>query len=171
MGSRWLSQTSKVEFVETETVYHCPVKQCERTASRSKRGCRQHVCTHHGWYYYVDSEQSIRDAFPEDTTCELSEKSSTQKVPNIRIQWYTVLTVVHMQEARFWGISQEMDQVVSIPHGAKHLLDTCKHIQQISANDLTFSTAFVTTLLFLQVKATRPMAYQYLTTDQCHTNT
>ena len=34
-----------------------------------------------------------------------------------------------------------------------------------SAHDLTFATAFLTSVLFLSVKATRPMTYQYLTTD------
>ena len=74
----------KLKFVETESVYRGPVKHCQHIGFRSKGGCRQHVYTHHSWYYYFHSKPSKHDAFPKDITtgdlCELPKKQY-QKIP------------------------------------------------------------------------------------------
>ena len=35
---------------------HYPVTGCEHAGFESKRGCRKHVKTKHGWYYYFDEK-------------------------------------------------------------------------------------------------------------------
>ena len=289
----------KLKLNQTNTVYRCPITQCEHVGFRSKRGCRKHVSTHHGWYYYFDSKPSICDAFPEDATrtntYELPKRSDTQKLPcfnrciqfstalqtwlksdvgggkserqslqvvvrvlkylkfccpdveddwepnlhvidfclgsvkslsdfinelrekwllgysgsigyvdavshaldyrrlngvcsetgrqfavaeiftsrirkslsrKMRLQWHTVLTVEHMQEAGCWATLQEMKQVIPF-HQERFdkVIHACENHDQVSPNDISFCTAFITALLFLEVKASRPMTYQYLTTD------
>jgi len=32
-------------------LFICPVVNCETEPYRSRRGCRKHVFTKHGWYY------------------------------------------------------------------------------------------------------------------------
>ena len=48
----------------------------------------------------------------------------------------------------------------------RSILDRCLNLsEQINVQDLTFASRFVITLMFLKVKCTRPMTYQYLTIE------
>ena len=38
---------------------HCPVTGCEHAGFASKKGCRKHVKTKHGWYYYFDEKPTV----------------------------------------------------------------------------------------------------------------
>ena len=38
---------------------HCPVTGCEHVGYASQRGCRKHVKTKHGWYYYFDEKPIV----------------------------------------------------------------------------------------------------------------
>ena len=38
---------------------YCPVTGCEHAGFASKRGCRKHVKTKHGWYYYFDEKPTV----------------------------------------------------------------------------------------------------------------
>ena len=38
---------------------HCPVTGCEHAGFASKRGCRKHVKTKYGWYYYFDEKPTV----------------------------------------------------------------------------------------------------------------
>lgn len=66
-----------------------------------------------------------------------------------------------------WASIDEMEYV--IPYHVqryKNIVSMCKdgnHL--ISKRDLVFCTRFITTLLFLRVKCSRPMTYQYLTVE------
>ena len=50
-----------------EAEYPCPVEQCIHRTFKSKRGCRKHVDTRHGWYHY----------FP--TACERNAATDADK--------------------------------------------------------------------------------------------
>eukprot|EP00111_Clytia_hemisphaerica_P016290 TCONS_00048239-protein len=64
-----------------------------------------------------------------------------------------------------WASLEEMERVIPyhIPH-YKDIVNKCK-VQQPLPNkqELTFCTRFITTFLFLRVKCSRPMTFQYLT--------
>ena len=64
-----------------------------------------------------------------------------------------------------WATVEEMEQV--IPYHTpryKYVLDLCKaENSSPSVSQLAFATRFITTFLFLRVKCTRPMTYQYIT--------
>ena len=74
-----------------------------------------------------------------------------------------------------WASVDEMEQV--IPYHApryKYVLDLCKTDDSSpSVSQLAFATRFIATFLFLRVKCTRPMTYQYITLkmiDEAKTN-
>ena len=64
-----------------------------------------------------------------------------------------------------WASVEEMEQV--IPYHTpryKYVLDLCKGENSApSVSQLAFATRFIATFLFLRVKCTRPMTYQYIT--------
>ena len=69
-----------------------------------------------------------------------------------------------------WASIREMEEVIPF-----HIKDfrTCiekarSHEQGLNRSDLVFCTRFITTLLFLRVKCSRPMSYQFLTVDMIH---
>ena len=43
----------------TDGLDHCPVTECEHSGFVSRRGCRKHVKTKHGWYYYFNEKPSV----------------------------------------------------------------------------------------------------------------
>ena len=43
----------------TDGLDHCPVRGCEHSAFQSRRGCRKHVKTKYGWYYYFDEKPNV----------------------------------------------------------------------------------------------------------------
>ena len=52
---------------------------------RSKRGCRIHVFTKHGWHYYFDEKPDIAKVFPEFSTrannYQLPKRVKTSNIP------------------------------------------------------------------------------------------
>ena len=55
-----------------EAEYPCPVEQCIHRPFKSKRGCRKHVDTRHGWYYYFPTA-------PVLTPCERNTATDAMK--------------------------------------------------------------------------------------------
>ena len=49
-------------------LFICPVVSCESEPYQSKRGCRKHVFTKHGWYYYFEEKPDIAKVFSEFNT-------------------------------------------------------------------------------------------------------
>ena len=66
-----------------------------------------------------------------------------------------------------WASTEEMEKVIPY-HSPKYetILDIClNNDSPPTISQLAFSTRFIITLLFLRVKCTRPMSYQYLTLE------
>ena len=66
-----------------------------------------------------------------------------------------------------WATIDEMESVIPfhLPR-FKKVVESCKtKDKNIHPSDLTFATRFLTTFLFLRVKCSRPMTFQYLTID------
>ena len=70
-----------------------------------------------------------------------------------------------------WATVEEMEEV--IPYHTpkyKHVLKECKADNpKPSISHLAFATRFIATFLFLRVKCTRPMTYQFITLDMLNT--
>ena len=65
-----------------------------------------------------------------------------------------------------WASIEDMERVVPfhLPR-FKRIIEACRSNGIVTQRDLVFTTRFITTLLFLRVKCSRPMTFQYLTIE------
>ena len=85
----------------------------------------------------------------------------------VTIEWNTVLSLEYLTSINCWATLEEMQKVVPF-HKDKYnqIISMAKEDgSSTSPHDLTFVTSYVICVLFLVVKGTRPMTYQYLTTE------
>ena len=85
----------------------------------------------------------------------------------MRLQWSQDLDIDTLEARGHWATMEEWLQVVTfhLPR-FENTVKTCKNRPgQVNPSDLTFSTRFVSMYLFIKVKGSRPMTYQYLTVD------
>ena len=83
----------------------------------------------------------------------------------MKVEWNKVLSVDHLTSINCWATLEEMQQVIPF-HAEKFtqiILNCSDSDSAVPAHSLSFSTAFVVSVLFLMVKASRPMSYIYLT--------
>ena len=84
----------------------------------------------------------------------------------MRMQFSTELDLETLEWKGHWATIKELQQV--IPYHLqryKKVIELCKSemTSSVSCSDLTFVTQFIAAFLFLRVKDTRPMTYQFLT--------
>lgn len=284
---------------ESDDKYHCPVVNCEHAGFSSQRGCRKHVKTIHGWFYYFDkkpddecsSDVTLNGAIKQETNtrshliptfpvscvigdaflkwltgcggggksfrdakqtlsrvfkflkfcCEdedevsyniidfsisspvmlfkfidalqdeyqighsgrvgyidsISELIDFRKVSGtledavlrnvsvtevqikkarksvakmMKLQWNHDLDIETLESKGHWATMDELLKVIPfhLPRYEK-ILTKCKLFpsEPVCALDLSFATRFIAIYLFLQVKCTRPMTFQYLTVGKC----
>ena len=53
----------RLKLLSHNGLFICPIAYCESEPYRSKRGCRKHVFTKHGWYYYFEEKPDIVKVF------------------------------------------------------------------------------------------------------------
>ena len=85
----------------------------------------------------------------------------------MRIHWKNNLDIDTLESKRSWATLKELQLVLPyhLPR-YKVIVENCKTCTSlVSPSDLTFATRFIATFLFLKIKATRPMTYQYLTVE------
>ena len=292
-----------LEKDETDRLYHCPIQECDHDGFQSQRGCRKHVNTKHGWFYFFDQKPEqeglvasakedadddksskiaiqtgrILPSFPASSQigesftkwlsgsgggckkdrvaqqivkrcfkflkfcCEDEEElsfevldfslcshsllfkfidylqdecklghggrlgyidaisdlidfrkingasdkvlrnlSSTELylkrarktvAKMMRLQWTQDLDIETLDARGHWATMEELLEVVTfhLPR-YENTVKTCKTIPgQVNPSDLTFATKFVAVYLFIKVKGSRPMTYQYLTVDMVRT--
>ena len=75
----------RLKLLPHNGLFICPVAYCESEPYRSKRGCRKHVFTKHGWYYYFEENPDIAKVLPEfragTNNYQLPKRVKTSKVP------------------------------------------------------------------------------------------
>ncbi|XP_048577302.1 uncharacterized protein LOC116601378 [Nematostella vectensis] len=89
----------------------------------------------------------------------------------MRLQWTSDLDIDVLEAKGHWATMHELLGVVSryLPR-YEAVLRTCKDTpDRASPFDLSFATEFLAVYLFIQVKGSRPMTYQYLTVDMVRT--
>ena len=300
----------RLEKDETDSLYHCPIQECDHDGFQSQRGCRKHVNTKHSWFFYFDEKPNSKEitdslnvatSFPIESTiqdqsrettkhalkllpsfslscdigevftkwltgsgggykkdraaqqivtrcfkflrfcCEDEEELSFDVVdfglcsPNLlfkfidylqdvcklghggrlgyidaisemidfrklhgaseavfrkfsatelhlkrarktvakmmRLQWTQDLDIETLEARGHWATMEELLEVVKI-HLPRYenTVKICKSSpNQVNPSDLTFATKFVAMYLFIKVKGSRPMTYQYLTLDMITT--
>ena len=85
----------------------------------------------------------------------------------MRIHWKKDLDVDILESKGSWATFKELQSVLPyhVPR-YKVIVENCKTCASlVSPSDLTFATRFIATFLFLRIKATRAMTYQYLTVE------
>ena len=291
-----------LEKDETNSLYHCPIQECDHDGFQSQRGCRKHVYNKHSWFFYFDEKPNskeitdsrnvpmvkpIQDQTTETTkhavkilpsfslSCDIAElftkwltgsgggykkDRTVQQIvtrcfkflrfccedeeeltfdvvdfslcsPNLlfkfidylqdecklghggrlgyidaisemidfrklhgaseavfqkfsatelylkrarktvakmmRLQWTQDLDIETLEARGHWATMEELLEVVKfhLPR-YENTVKMCKSSPaQVNPSDLTFATKFVAMYLFIKVKGSRPMTYQYLTVD------
>ena len=85
----------------------------------------------------------------------------------MRLQWTNDLDIDTLESKGHWATLDELLQVVSknLPR-FESVLKICKEKPgEVPPSDLSFATKFLAVFLFIKVKGSRPMTYQYLTVD------
>ena len=87
------------------------------------------------------------------------------------IEWSEELTPDNLEAVNVWATLEELQQVIPY-HFPRHIevLEKCKKElnSDVPSHDLTFATRFLSVYLFVQVKGSRPITYQYLTVTMFH---
>ena len=102
------------------------------------------------------------------SSTELYLKRARKTVAKMmRLQWTQDLNIETLDARGHWATMEEPLEVVTfhLPR-YENTVKTCKTIPgQVNPSDLTFAMKFVAVYLFIKVKGSRPMTYQYLTVD------
>ena len=297
LGAAQKSKRLKLES-DSDGLFYCPIENCDSNPYHSKRGCRKHVYTKHGWYFYFNDRPDISKVMPETVyqracivrpkrsntatmdsfpkTCKIAiqfkmwltspgggGKSVSQadqlctkvlkyakfccddvcdnwEIPDsvmdyclgsvtllskfvehlqikwkmgysgtigymnaishmldyrrtvnvsmentgvfiateiyidrvrkcltkkMHVEWNTVLSIEYLSSINCWATLEELQKVVPF-HSDRYkqvIMNASDSSASISPHDLSFATSFIVAVLFLMVKATRPMTFQYLT--------
>ncbi|KAK3715629.1 hypothetical protein QZH41_008064 [Actinostola sp. cb2023] len=89
----------------------------------------------------------------------------------MRLQWTSDLDIDTLESKGHWATLDELLHVVTY-HLPRYETVTklCKEkAKKATPSDLSFATKFVAVYLFIKVKGSRPMTYQYLTVDMVET--
>ena len=99
---------------------------------------------------------------------ELHIKRARKTVAKMtRLQWTQDLDVESLEARGHWASMEELLEVVSfhLPRYEQAVKRCQNDPGQVNPSDLTFATKFLATYLFIKVKGSRSMTYQYLTVE------
>ena len=83
----------------------------------------------------------------------------------MRAEWNILLSVEYLTKIDCWASLEDLQKVLPY-HGDRFtqiLLNSSAEGVAVPSHDLSFCTSYIIAVLFLLVKASRPMTYQYLT--------
>ena len=83
----------------------------------------------------------------------------------MKSDWREVLSVDYLKSINCWAKVEELQNVLR-HHSQKYkqiVLNASSPFSSIAAQDLSFAMSFIVAALFLMVKTSRPMTYQFLT--------
>ena len=85
----------------------------------------------------------------------------------MRVEWNTTLDVNYLDKLGCWATLDEMqsDLPYHQPRFTQIITYAKKGSDAVRPYDLSFSTHFIVAMLFIDVKASRPMTYQLLTVE------
>lgn len=102
------------------------------------------------------------------TSTEVYLKRARRTVSRMmRLQWTSDLDIETLEAKGHWASLDELLHAVTY-HLPRYeaVSKSCKEIpNKVTTSDLSFATKFVAFYLFIKVKGSRPMTYQYLTVD------
>ena len=109
------------------------------------------------------------DTVSRNLTCTETYLKRTRKTvaKMMRLQWTNDLDIETLEAKGHWATLDELLQVITY-HLPRYetVLKVCRETPaKVTPSDLSFATKFVAVYLFIKVKGSRPMTYQYLTVD------
>ena len=110
--------------------------------------------------------------FRKFSATELYLKRVRKTVTNMmRLQWTQDLDIEILEARGHRATMEELSEVMKFHLSCyESTVKICKMSPgQVNPSDLTFATKFVAMYLFIKVKGSRPMTYQYLTVDMIPT--
>ena len=93
------------------------------------------------------------------------ERVKKYLVRKMKVEWNTLLSVEYLQSINCWATLEDLQKVIPY-HSDKYkqiALNAKNNVACVPAHDISFATGFIVSVLFLMVKACRPMTYQNLT--------
>ena len=111
----------KLKLLPSNEIFICPVAYCESEPYRSKRCCRKHAFTKHGWYYYSEEKQEIAaKVFPEFSTCTNNYYLLKRvKTANMAMFFKTYIVWVNLKNGYKALVAEEKVKVRQISYCAK----------------------------------------------------
>ena len=101
-------------------------------------------------------------------TCEIYLQRSRKCLQKqMRLEWNEVLSIEHLNQINCWASLTDLQNVIPF-HADKFsqiLIIAGDENNMVAPHDLSFATSFIVVVLFIMVKATRPMSYLFLTVD------
>jgi hypothetical protein len=81
----------------------------------------------------------------------------------MRVEWNTLLSIEHFESINCWATLADLQRVIPFyTDKYEQIVKLCK-TGGGTPHDLSFATSFVVSILFLKVKGSRPMTFQFLT--------
>ena len=84
---------------------------------------------------------------------------------NMKEEWTKILNIDYLNSINCCASLEDLQRAIPF-HCNRYkqiILNARNQLNSAPAHDLSFSTSFMVSVLFLMVKASRPMTYQYLT--------
>ena len=125
---------------ESDDKYHCPVPNCDHEGFTSQRGCRKHVKSNHGWFYYFDKKPDQKHIPVDETSnSEKPEKcKSFSAIPSFNVSseigeaFYTWLTGCG-------GSKSPRDAKQSVSRAFKFIKFCCEDEDEVTYEIVDFS--------------------------------
>ena len=73
-----------LEKDEADSLYHCPIQECDHDGFQSQRGCRKHVNTKHSWFFYFDEKPDSKEIdFAMENTIQDRTSETTKRAAKL----------------------------------------------------------------------------------------
>ena len=124
----------KLRASEEDNTFKCPVKYCDHEGFKTERGCRKHIKSRHGWYYFLNEKPNVQDLTKKVCSANNLGRLNKCRTHDIRsfskdsefakdfCKWLTSMTGGSRPE-------NQTDQIVS---------RALKFLKSVSSDDLSF---------------------------------
>ena len=114
-------------------------------------------------YRRMDKRETSQLFIASEIYIDRVKKTFAKKM---RSEWNILLSVEYLSKINCWATLEDMQQV--IPFHADKFTQVILNASSannviVPAHDLSFCTSYIIAILFIMVKASRPMTFQYLT--------
>ena len=122
--------------------------------------------------HLIDFRRTFINSSSENVSIFLASEIYLQRVKRflskkIKLPWNEVLSIDYLNSINCWATLTDFQKVIPF-HANRYkqiILNSKTPSSCIAPHDLLFATSFIVAVLFLMVKASRPMTYKHLTVE------